>query len=157
MSDIKDEIINSIGIMVDKAIEKSQSTTTKKGVVTGMENGKYLVSVDGTTLSVYDSVGCNPKVGDGVFVQTSNGSLINAFITGLLKNNAKGGGGGGSTVIANPEGQATDDLDKIQIDGVVYDVVGGGMGDQAIVSVNAMPTIRVPSYVYIIRGDCALI
>lgn len=153
---IQDEIINSIDIMVQKAIEKSQPTTTRRGVVTGVENGKYQVSIDGTTVSVYDSVGCNPKIGDGVFVQTPNGSLINAFITGLLQNNAKGGGGGGTSVIANPEGQATDDLEKVQIDGVIYDIVGGAMGDQAIVSVNAMPAVRVPSYVYIIRGDVAL-
>lgn len=155
MSDIKDEIINSIGIMVDKAIEKSQSTTTKKGVVTGMENGKYLVSVDGTTLSVYDSVGCNPKVGDGVFVQTSNGSLINAFITGLLKNNAKGGGG--SSVVANPPGQATDDLDTVQINGTIYLVGGGSVGEQSIVSVGTLPASRDNKTVYLVRGDMAII
>ena len=152
---IQEEILNAIDVMVQKGIEKSNPETTRRGVVTGMENGKYQVSIDGTEVSVYDSVGCNPKIGDGVFVQTPNGSLINAFITGLLKSNAKGGGGG-TDVVANPEGQATGDLDKIQISGVIYDVVGGGMGDQAIVSVNAMPTVRTPNYVYIIRGDVAL-
>lgn len=151
---IQDEIINSIGIMVDKAIEKSQPTTTKKGVVTGIKDGKYQVSVDGTTLEVYDSVGCNPKVGDGVFVQTSNGSLINAFITGLLKNNAKGGGG--TNVVANPQGEATDDLDTVQISGVIYNV-GGGVGNQSIVSVGSLPSQRQRQTVYLVRGDVAVI
>lgn len=38
------------------------------------------------------------------------------------------GGGGGTTVIANPQGQATDDLEKIQIDNTIYAIVGGGGG-----------------------------
>lgn len=37
-----------------------------------------------------------------------------------------GGGGGGTTVIANPSGEATDDLTKIQIGNIVYGVEGGG-------------------------------
>ena len=166
---IQEEILNAIDVMVQKGIEKSNPETTRRGVVTGIKDGKYQVSIDGgikdgkyqvsidgTEVNVYDSVGCNPKIGDGVFVQTPNGSLINAFITGLLKSNAKGGGGG-TDVVANPEGQATDDLEKIQISGVIYEVVGGSVGDQKIVSVNSMPAQRVPSYVYLIRGDMAVI
>lgn len=38
------------------------------------------------------------------------------------------GGGGGTTVIANPSGTPTDDLDTIQIGSTIYDIVGGGGG-----------------------------
>lgn len=36
------------------------------------------------------------------------------------------GGGGGSSVIPNPQDPATDTLTKIEIDGTVYDIAGGG-------------------------------
>lgn len=38
----------------------------------------------------------------------------------------EGGGGGGTTVVANPEGEATDDLSKLQVGSTVYAVNGGG-------------------------------
>lgn len=152
---IQEEILNAIDVMVQKGIEKSNPETTRRGVVTGIKDGKYQVSIDGTEVNVYDSVGCNPKIGDGVFVQTPNGSLINAFITGLLKSNAKGGGGG-TDVVANPQGQATDDLEKIQISGVIYEV-GGGAGGQQIVSVGSLPSERTRGTVYLVRGDIAVV
>lgn len=37
-----------------------------------------------------------------------------------------GGGGGGTTVIANPQGQATDTLNKLQVGSTIYGVSGGG-------------------------------
>ena len=39
-----------------------------------------------------------------------------------------GGGGGGTTVIANPVGQATDTLNKLQVGSTIYSVSGGGGG-----------------------------
>lgn len=36
-----------------------------------------------------------------------------------------GSGGGGTTVVANPSGTATDELEKIQIGDTIYDIVGG--------------------------------
>lgn len=41
---------------------------------------------------------------------------------------AGGGGGGGTTVIANPAGQATDTLNKLQVGSTIYDVPNGGGG-----------------------------
>ena len=38
-------------------------------------------------------------------------------------------GGGGSSIEPNPEGEATETLEKIGIDGTVYDLPGGGSGD----------------------------
>lgn len=45
-----------------------------------------------------------------------------AYLDAIAK---QGGGGGGTTVIANPSGEATDDLTKIQIGNIVYGVEGG--------------------------------
>lgn len=39
---------------------------------------------------------------------------------------AGGGGGGGTTVIANPAGQATDTLNKLQVGSTIYSVPSGG-------------------------------
>lgn len=36
-------------------------------------------------------------------------------------------GQGGTTVVANPSGAATDDLEKIQIGNTIYEIVGGGI------------------------------
>ena len=35
-------------------------------------------------------------------------------------------GGSGSSVVANPQGAATDTLNKLQVDGTIYGVSGGG-------------------------------
>ena len=39
---------------------------------------------------------------------------------------AQGGGGGGTTVIANPSGEATDSLDKLQVENTIYQIPVGG-------------------------------
>lgn len=46
--------------------------------------------------------------------------------TDALITDEMGGGGGGTTVIANPSGTPTDDLETIQIGSTIYDIVGGG-------------------------------
>lgn len=38
------------------------------------------------------------------------------------------GGGGGTTVVANPEGEATDDLEKLQVGNDIYSIPSGGSG-----------------------------
>ena len=90
--DIRDEIIKSIEVMIDKSLEDQKNTTTKPAIVESINNDKYQVSLNGTTISVYDSVGCDPTIGAGVWVQIPNGDIKNAFITGL-RANAEGGGG----------------------------------------------------------------
>lgn len=45
--------------------------------------------------------------------------------------NVQSGGGGGTTVIANPTGTPTDDLETIQIGETIYDIPGGGGGTNA--------------------------
>lgn len=40
----------------------------------------------------------------------------------------EGSGGGGSSVVPNPQGEPTDTLETIEIDGTVYDIAGSGGG-----------------------------
>ena len=54
------------------------------------------------------------SIGDGLTLNS----------TGVLS--ATGGGGGGTTVIANPEGTATDDLNKLQVGTTIYEISGAG-------------------------------
>ena len=100
--DIRDEIINSMDIMIQKSLEKNRQTNTRVGTVTAIQDGKYQVTIDGATYSMYDSVGCDPQVGQSVLIQTSGGSFLNAFITGLFNKNAEpgGGGGGGGNIVS---------------------------------------------------------
>lgn len=94
---IQEEILNSMQIMIDKSLEKATTTKTIPSVVEGISNNKYVVTIDGNRCEIYDSVGCNPTIGKGVWVQIPNGDLKKAFITGL-RGNAEGGGGGGGGV-----------------------------------------------------------
>lgn len=44
------------------------------------------------------------------------------LMAALLASKINGGGGGGTTVVANPSGEATDDLAKIQIGNTIYGI-----------------------------------
>ena len=44
----------------------------------------------------------------------------------LVMDEVEAGGGGGTTVVANPSGEATDDLTKVQIGSTIYDIPSGG-------------------------------
>lgn len=61
---------------------------------------------------------------------TSYWSLAEPNYSGLyaVPISAIGGGGGGTTVEANPEGEATDDLETIRIGNIIYDIPGSGGG-----------------------------
>lgn len=43
-----------------------------------------------------------------------------------------GGGGGGTTVIANPSGEAADELEKLQVGETIYDIPTGGGGSSTL-------------------------
>ena len=43
-----------------------------------------------------------------------------------------GGGGGGTTVVANPSGEATDELEKLQVGETIYDIPTGGGGSSTL-------------------------
>lgn len=94
---IQEEILNSIDVMIQKSLEKQLTTKTVPSIVEGISDDKYIVTVNGNKCKVYDSVGCNPGIGKGVWVQIPDGDITKAFITGL-RGNAEGGGGGGGSV-----------------------------------------------------------
>mgnify|MGYP002522129925 CR=1 FL=1 len=75
--------------------------------------------------------------------------------TGLLSGDIMGDGG--TTVIANPEGSATDTLNKVQIDETIYSVEGGG-GTEVIANPTGTPTenintIEISDVIYQIVGE----
>lgn len=47
--------------------------------------------------------------------------------------------GEGSTSVANPEGEATGDLEKIQIGDDIYNIAGGGGGGEKVLILHVIP------------------
>ena len=55
-------------------------------------------------------------------------STDNVFDTSTMGVNVYKRGSGGSSIIPNPQGTPTDTLNTVEIDGVIYDIEGGGGG-----------------------------
>lgn len=55
-------------------------------------------------------------------------SRIEQLLIELKEAVEEGGGGGGTTVVANPSGEATDELVKIKIGSTIYSIEGGAPG-----------------------------
>lgn len=64
-------------------------------------------------------------------VSTAGAWDANDWTETLVMDEVSSGGGGGTTVIANPSGTPTDELETIQIGNDIYEVVGGGGGGSA--------------------------
>ena len=79
---IQDELLNTIETYVDKALSKRTLTRVVPSVVTGVENGKYKVNIDGDNYMIKDAVGVNPTVGMGVWVMIPDIGIGQAFIVG---------------------------------------------------------------------------
>ena len=79
---IKDELLNTIETYVQKAINKQSPTRVIPSVVTGVENGKYKVNIDGNNYMIKDAVGINPTAGMGVWVMIPDMGIGQAFIVG---------------------------------------------------------------------------
>lgn len=79
---IKEEILQSIKTIVKKEIQKQSTNRVVASVVTGIENGKYKVGLDGNDYMVKDAVGINPTVGMGVWVMIPDVGIVQAFIVG---------------------------------------------------------------------------
>ena len=79
---IQDELLNTIETFVDKTLSKKIFTRVIPSVVTGIENGKYKVGLDGNDYLVKDAVGINPTVGMGVWVMIPDVGIGQAFIVG---------------------------------------------------------------------------
>lgn len=79
--------------------------------------------------------------GNGKRIDTTyatSASLSNYYtkteVDTLLANAGGGGGGGGTTVVANPSGEATESLTKLQVGNTVYSISSGSGGGSADLS-----------------------
>ena len=65
----------------------------------------------------------------------ANGAMNGTDAAGFMYvDYGEGGSGGGTTVIANPTGTPTDQLDTVQIGDTIYEVAGGGSGGGSTVN-----------------------
>ena len=79
---VKEEILQAIKTIIKKEIQKQSPTRVIPSVVTGVENGKYKVNIDGNNYMIKDAVGINPTVGMGVWVMIPDMGIGQAFICG---------------------------------------------------------------------------
>ena len=79
---IQDELLSTIETYVQKVLDKMTLTRVVPSVVTGVENGKYKVNIDGNDYMIKDAVGINPTVGMGVWVMIPDMGIGQAFIVG---------------------------------------------------------------------------
>ena len=79
---IQDELLSTIETYVQKVLNKMALTRVIPSVVTGVENGKYKVNIDGNDYMIKDAVGINPTVGMGVWVMIPDMGIGHAFIVG---------------------------------------------------------------------------
>lgn len=80
--DIKQEIIESINIIVNRSIQK----LVNNDIATIVEEidstrGRYKVRINGVEKYVKDGVGISPIVGQSVWVHLPNGVLKDAYIS----------------------------------------------------------------------------
>lgn len=79
--DIKDEIIKTIELLIDKKIKTSPSDVP--AVVLGISRNKYKVSVNGIEYLVNDGVRLQPSIGTSVWLHCPNGNISKAYIAAL--------------------------------------------------------------------------
>ena len=79
---VKEEILQAIKTIIKKEIQKQSPTRVIPSVVTGVENGKYKVNIDGNDYMIKDAVGINPTAGMGVWVMIPDIGIGQAFICG---------------------------------------------------------------------------
>ena len=79
---VKEEILQAIKTIIKKEIQKQSPTRVIPSVVTGVENGKYKVNIDGNNYMIKDAVGINPTAGMGVWVMIPDTGIGQAFICG---------------------------------------------------------------------------
>ena len=71
--------------------------------------------------------------------------MENDVLYNRIMNVVHGEYGSGSTAVANPEGEATDDLEKIQIGDDIYSIGGGGSNEPLIIEITGDAPERVAS------------
>ena len=80
--DIQKEIIDSIDILIAKAVSKYQFLDIPS-VVTEVKGNKYKVTINGIEKFVKDGVGVSPTIGQAVWVHLPNGNIKDAYICAL--------------------------------------------------------------------------
>ena len=81
---IKDEIIKTIEIMVNKEIKKIKADKTHLSIITSVENGKYVVTLNGSEHKVKCAIpNVELKTGQQVWVTVPCGDLKRMFISGV--------------------------------------------------------------------------
>lgn len=81
---IKDEIIKTVDIMVKSAIKKIKMDKTYTSVITSVENGKYVVTLNGSNYTVKCAIpNVELKTGQQVWVTVPCGDLKGMFISGV--------------------------------------------------------------------------
>ncbi len=76
--DIKQEIIATIELLIDKKISSAPSDIP--AVVLGVRRDKYHVNINGVDYYLKDGVNLNPKIGTAVWIHCPNGKLNAAYI-----------------------------------------------------------------------------
>ena len=79
---VKEEILQAIKTIIKKEIQKQSPTRVIPSVVTGVNNKKYKVNIDGNDYMIKDAVGIEPTVGMGVWVMIPDVGIGQAFIVG---------------------------------------------------------------------------
>lgn len=117
-----------VDVMVDgtSVVEKHKAyidLTGKQDVLTAGDN----ISIDPNTNTI-SATDTNTIAGltDVNLNQLTDGQTLVYDANNQEWVNGAGGGGGGTTVIANPSGTPTEDLDTIQIGNTIYDIPGSG-------------------------------
>lgn len=77
MKTFKDEIIKTIEILVNKAIEKRTPSFDVTGAVLEIKGDKYRVRINGSDYWLKDGVNINPTVGMSVWVRMPNNRNMN--------------------------------------------------------------------------------
>ena len=81
---IKDEIIKTIEIMVNKEIKKIKADKTYPSVITSVENGKYVISLNGSNYKIKCAIpNVELKTGQQIWVTVPCGDLKGMFICGV--------------------------------------------------------------------------
>ena len=75
----KDEIINTVEIIVKSYLNKQKLSRDVVSVVTAISDGKYKVNIDGVDYWVKDGIGLGLSVGSQVWVRIPD-KIGNAYI-----------------------------------------------------------------------------
>lgn len=80
--DVQGELLNTIQLLVNKAVANLQNNDVV-GVVTSVSGNTYTVKINGVEYSMKDGVGCKPTVGSVVWCRVPNGHWGSIYIEAI--------------------------------------------------------------------------